>query len=147
MTYYGLCGGVYINQLKNVQTHNVAIGKESAWMNLRIISADGGGSSIQELQINTNPLSIERVKVETLDSYALTSVCLIKIDVEGSELDVLMGAVETIRRCRPRLLFEAWPDEWFRASRERLLKYVTEELKYNVRGVGGVGNMYVGDPL
>jgi hypothetical protein len=30
----------------------------------------------------------------------------LKIDVEGSESDVLTGARETIRRCRPKMLIE-----------------------------------------
>lgn len=33
-------------------------------------------------------------------------VDLIKIDVEGGELGVLQGAQETIRRCRPTIIFE-----------------------------------------
>jgi FkbM family methyltransferase len=41
-----------------------------------------------------------------LDDLALESVGFAKIDVEGHELPLLAGAVQTLRRCRPRLLVE-----------------------------------------
>jgi hypothetical protein len=46
------------------------------------------------------------VEVRTLDAFALTDVTFIKIDVEGSERDVLEGARATIARERPPLLLE-----------------------------------------
>ena len=46
------------------------------------------------------------VKVGTLDSFGFTDVRFIKVDVEGSESEVLEGARETIARSRPILLLE-----------------------------------------
>lgn len=49
------------------------------------------------------------VRVRTLDSYGLTDVSLLKVDVEGSEAAVLRGARDTIARCRPLIVIEDWP--------------------------------------
>src|SRR4029434_5645640 len=46
------------------------------------------------------------VPMATLDSSSEGEFGFIKIDVEGHEQAVLDGAVQTIRRCRPRLLVE-----------------------------------------
>lgn len=46
------------------------------------------------------------VKMTRLDDYGLTNVDLIKIDVEGAEMQVLKGAKEIIRQCKPVVLFE-----------------------------------------
>jgi FkbM family methyltransferase len=46
------------------------------------------------------------VNVATLDSFGLSDIAFIKIDVEGHELSVLRGATETIVRSRPNLLVE-----------------------------------------
>lgn len=46
----------------------------------------------------------------TLDSFGLTEVDLIKIDVEGWEHNVVKGAAETIRRCKPVMIVEQKPN-------------------------------------
>ena len=53
------------------------------------------------------------IKVTTLDKYVdnqkIKRVDLIKADVEGSEIFVFKGALKTIRKFRPSIVFEAWP--------------------------------------
>jgi FkbM family methyltransferase len=46
------------------------------------------------------------VKVRPLDSFSLRDISFIKIDVEGHEVEVLRGAVETISANRPVILVE-----------------------------------------
>jgi FkbM family methyltransferase len=46
------------------------------------------------------------VDIRTLDSFCFTDVGFIKIDVEGHELAVLRGAVQTIHCSKPVLLVE-----------------------------------------
>ena len=46
------------------------------------------------------------VQLTTLDAYAIEGVDLIKIDVEGCELEVLEGARRTITASRPVLIVE-----------------------------------------
>jgi FkbM family methyltransferase len=47
-----------------------------------------------------------QVEVRTLDSYGFRDVHAIKVDVEGSEMEVLEGARATIARDRPPLIVE-----------------------------------------
>ncbi len=50
--------------------------------------------------------TVIKVGVRTLDAFDLRGVQFIKVDVEGSELEVLEGARETIARDHPGLLLE-----------------------------------------
>jgi FkbM family methyltransferase len=47
-----------------------------------------------------------KYKMITIDSLNLQHVDYIKIDVEGFEHEVLLGALETLQRCRPRIVLE-----------------------------------------
>lgn len=46
------------------------------------------------------------VEAIALDSLNLASCGLLKLDLEGAEYDALVGAAETINRCRPVLIVE-----------------------------------------
>lgn len=59
----------------------------------------------QNCKLNKNITDIT-VKTKRLDSYNFEDVSLIKIDVEGHEVEVLNGALETIRRNKPTILLE-----------------------------------------
>lgn len=48
----------------------------------------------------------ERVDAEPLDFYALEEVDLLWLDVEGAEVYALLGASETLRRCKPVVVVE-----------------------------------------
>lgn len=58
----------------------------------------------------------ERVPILALDRLSLTNCRLIKIDVEGMELDVLRGGQETVARCRPLIYFEHGHEQPMAAS-------------------------------
>jgi protein O-GlcNAc transferase len=53
----------------------------------------------------------EKTKVATLDSFNIQSPTFIKIDVEGSELKVLKGAVQTLTKYNPIVCIELHTDE------------------------------------
>jgi len=84
---------------------------------------DGGGNGISFFQ-DTN-VAVVDVPVTTLDSYNLTNINFIKIDVEGHEEKVLRGSTETLRRNGfPPILFESWP--------ERITHVPAKELRTNL---------------
>ena len=47
-----------------------------------------------------------QIRALSIDSLRLPRIDLIKLDIEGMEFDGLLGAVETIKRCKPHLFFE-----------------------------------------
>ncbi|MFC1674165.1 FkbM family methyltransferase, partial [Pseudomonadota bacterium] len=77
---------------------------------LRIPKTGSGSYSNQGASLNHDKVgdSYGEVMVETrrLDDEGLNDVGFIKIDVEGHEMAVLDGALETIKRDRPTLLIE-----------------------------------------
>ena len=47
-----------------------------------------------------------RVKLKTLDSFGIKKCSFLKVDVEGHEIEVLEGAIKTLRESRPIILIE-----------------------------------------
>lgn len=76
------------------------------------------------------------VPVRSLDSYELSNVGCLVVDVNGSELEVLKGAERTIMRDRPVLVVTSWglykrphvPE--VKAMREQLFAYMAGPLNY-----------------
>jgi hypothetical protein len=46
------------------------------------------------------------IYVDTIDSYDLHEVDLIQLDIEGAEYEALLGAKDTLARCKPWLCLE-----------------------------------------
>ncbi len=71
------------------------------------------------------------VEVVTIDSLGLHDLALVKVDAEGFEEEVLRGAAETLRRCRPVLSLEV--EERHRALSTRDVPALLAALGYAVR--------------
>ena len=73
-----------------------------------------GYSGLRKRIYDRPNLRIEQLSVRTsrMDNVvpAETQVSFIKIDVEGGEYHVMLGGLETIKRSRPVIVFEAGPE-------------------------------------
>jgi FkbM family methyltransferase len=78
----------------------------------------------------------ELIRAMTLDAFAITDISLVKLDVEGSEQDILKGGIETLSRSNyPPLIFESWDKNWWQDKRRQLFEFVTD-LGYVITGAG-----------
>lgn len=138
-TYYALCGGVALSNLRNIVCCNVGLGSETqaGFQTLHIVSDDGGGSTIH--QPADGVLKTETIEIRTLDSYGLKNVGFIKMDVEENELFVLHGATKTLELSGyPPIIFESNVD-----TNTALFTYLKSMLRYEVIKIGGCMNMYL----
>ena len=58
----------------------------------------------------THDLVTEKIEQKTIDDYYPKiehNRTLIKIDTEGNELSVLLGAIKTLQECKPMIIFES----------------------------------------
>ncbi len=87
--------------------HIEALGNESGSATLYVPMKDGRvDDESASLKPGDGDMMRIDVPVRRLDDYALDNVKVIKMDVEGRELQALEGASATIRRWQPSLLVE-----------------------------------------
>lgn len=82
------------------------VGFLSISTNLRVTGLSSGSSIVKKVGKDD-----VRVPTLTIDSLNLEKVTAIKVDVERAEPLVILGALQTLKRCRPILLLEVLGDE------------------------------------
>lgn len=89
--------GIYPDE--RVHLHNIAAWKEAA--TLHFAAKAGRNSAVTAAG--------REIPADALDHLVHgDAISFMKLDVEGSEYEALLGAAETIRRCRPRILLSAY---------------------------------------
>jgi FkbM family methyltransferase len=96
--------------LKNIKLHDIALGEvEGKGRLFQSVIENGQDSFIQtldELGNKTHDDDYQDVQIKNLDSFNLKKVKIVKIDVEGFELNVLKGAKNLISDFLPIIIFE-----------------------------------------
>ncbi len=110
----------------------------------------GAMSSIEEVSHLAGALRFaERIPVSTLDLWNARrqpgSVDLVKMDIEGAEIEALRGAVELLRQHRPELLIMAYHDRGGTRAFERCAEFL-ETHQYTCCEVPGVSGFLHATP-
>ncbi|HKM70768.1 MAG TPA: FkbM family methyltransferase [Stellaceae bacterium] len=99
-----LCANVALNEFFNVRTYHGAVGRETGTVRVPYLDytneVNFGGVSMNKSGTG------EEVTLWKLDALSLQAVKMLKVDVEGMELEVLEGARQTITKFRPVLYVE-----------------------------------------
>ena len=124
----------------NTTIYNLALGSQSATGEMVITKHynNSGGSYVLP-NINKTAYKtdiIQKIKLVDLDSFDLPRLDFFKIDVEGNNLDVLIGAEKTLERCNPVICIEISEEE----KDKRLGKLLT---KLNFKLVDVVKKEYI----
>jgi len=86
---------------QNVKLIPIALGNENKFVSMNIDYENTGKTHISN-QINES----NKVELKKLDDYEFNNINFIKIDVEGFENHVVLGAKETLIRNKPTIIIE-----------------------------------------
>jgi FkbM family methyltransferase len=132
------------NKFPQIAVYSCALSDESGRGNF--YRADGilaySGLKKQPYPIGVNPKKIE-VDIRRLDAVIPDNIDidLIKLDVEGAEYKVLLGATETIKRNKPHIIFEnaRIHADGYGISSEMIFDLLTKEFQLNLYSLDGTG--------
>ena len=98
-----------LNHLENVQVMRIAISRQTGRSEL-LLASYAGGAVLKGAGIPPDfagSITVETSTVEDLLKIRkIRPPDIVKIDVEGAELDVLKGMIEVLREKRPKLIIE-----------------------------------------
>ena len=97
---------IALNHVKNIENFNFALGNEAGKATIYDNwNVNRGGSSLVIHSENSTGFEVD---VKTLDEVIQNDFQpkMIKVDVEGFEFQVLKGATNTIKNCKPILIIE-----------------------------------------
>ncbi len=123
VAYRQLVHNLRLNDLGQAVPLRFAVGAENTIIEMNPVRRDDGQVAVGE--------GGDQAELRTLDGFGFSDVSLIKIDVEGYELEVLKGAEELIRRERPALIVEIREVDQAREETFRKL----DELGYDHRKI------------
>ena len=141
MTHSILKENINLNNMNNfIKSFNLGLWSEKKNMDLKIPKdlTDSGLATFGEtptrfIYDNKNgEYDTVNVECDTIDNIVedlkLKTVTAIKIDTEGSELKILMGAQKTIKKYKPIILFEYFDGNTaqFGYKKEQLIKLLLE---------------------
>ncbi len=115
-----------LNPQLPIQIEGTAIGKADGHVHFKVMPDKSMGkladSSFQAERAASHAIQVQVVRLDTcIFGRGLPRPNMMKIDVEGAEVDVLDGAIRTLKECRPRILIEA--------HSERLAELCTQRLR------------------
>lgn len=146
--FYALAGNIALNNCLNARARHAALGASIGNLDIPkpnyLVPASFGSLELRAgannefigQNISYEAKDCTRVSLVSIDSLAMARLDLLKIDVEGMELDVLQGADGTLAKLKPALIVEA-----IKADRAQIgavlarLNYRTFPMGLNLLGI------------
>ncbi|HSW83541.1 MAG TPA: FkbM family methyltransferase [Usitatibacter sp.] len=98
----------FLRNVVGASLHPEALGDRNGTVAIRQKPTGEGSTTTLKTHVVRDSAAGE-TDLRTLDSFGFDDVDLVKIDAEGFDYFVLVGAEETIRKWRPAIVFEAKP--------------------------------------
>ncbi|MFH1325755.1 MAG: FkbM family methyltransferase [archaeon] len=113
---------VGLNNLKNVDVIEKGVFSKKGKMTFYLDDIGTGGHSLLKSEVKKKEIiSVDTID-NTLSKLKINHVDLIKIDVEGVEIEAFKGAKKILKKSHPKIIFEALSEH----KREEIYKFLNQ---------------------
>jgi len=143
-SFYALAGNIFLNNKESYIIPKQCALTDDINKKMQLMLAETvnmGGCKLVPIETVTEQ---NKYFLSTIDSFNFEKIDLIKLDVEGHELNVLKGGVHTILKYKPVIMFECWDhnsQHWNGVPNTgvELMEYISL-LGYNITKINIDGN-------
>lgn len=142
--YYALAGNIALNNLINAQALHLALAarEETLAISPPNYMTPGSFGSFglrdgknEDVGQTINGNTVVHVRAVPIDLLALPRLDLLKLDIEGMEIEALEGCRQTIQRCRPVIFAE-----WVKSDKAQLVSMISafdyDVFEYGINLIG-----------
>lgn len=112
--YQVLSGNISANNIDNITAHNIGLSSRDQQMELYIPASENNGAATLRTELKSDVATTETIQLrkgdEVINDLHLSHLDMIKLDVEGFEIEVLNGLDNTIARFQP-IIFMEWDQD------------------------------------
>ena len=118
--------------------HQIALSNKTGEVTFNVVKNAPAYSGLKRRSYDVAKPEIEKINIETkrLDDLIPSDkqVDFVKIDVEGGEYDVLLGGLETFKRCQPILIFEfgLGASDYYGTTPDQLFDLIVNQIGLNI---------------
>lgn len=118
--------------------HQIALSNKNGEVTFNVVKNAPAYSGIKKRSYDVSNPDIEKIQVTTQKLDDLISIDkkidFVKIDVEGGEYDVLLGGIETFKRCQPILIFEfgLGASDYYGTTPDQLYDLIVNQIGLNI---------------
>ena len=121
---------IALNHLSNIKLQNVACANHNSYEMLYI---HHDYPTLHSFYINpgSKRMKVKTIKLDTLiQNLGVNRVDLMKIDVEGAEIDVIKGSLDILKKYHPKIVFEAFNMEYLKQ-----IEKIFKNFNYSIRQI------------
>lgn len=106
-----LNSNIILNNITNVISYNLAVTNFDGTLTFYEVDEDSDNNGLSSTFDNADIVDaqeneVQAIKIDSISDQFKKPISVIKIDVQGAELNVLKGSLQTIKRDRPMVIFE-----------------------------------------
>jgi len=115
----------------NYEVHNFACGKEDGEISFLVHDISNMCKVVKEGDKIPDGMQVIKIPVKKLDTFlnsiGIEKIDFLRMDIEGSELNLFEGAKNTIKNSKPMIQFEFHPGKLGPTNTRKVLEYLKSE--------------------
>ena len=115
----------------NYEVHNFACGKEDGELSFLVHAISNMCKVVKEGDKTPEGMDVIKIPVKKLDTFlnsiGVEKIDFLRMDIEGSELNLFEGAKNIIKKSKPMIQFEFHPGKLGPADTRKVLEYLKSE--------------------